>query len=497
MTTPAAPATLHAIPRSSTSRVAGVGLASLGFVAACVTPAPAPTAPPAESVRVDERAAAGSERALATSDGAAVAEPSARDAAPESTPRWLSGSSSTKLVARSSDDGSDIDLRESFVLDAGDVRRDAFTAHVHGLITADLDGAGSRDDQVSFPSLADTFSGSVDAWFYQAYVDVERVESLETLRVGRQIDYETPEFAFFDGVSLASEELGAKRARFGAYGGVPVHLYESSRSGDVLFGAFGECVPWKRGRARIDWMHLEDETRLAEHDDDLLALSLWQRATDKLRFDGRYTTLEGAGRDVKLGANWNDPKHDFTARATWRRLLETQQDLVLELDPFYGALQSLFPYDQLGLSLEKGFGERATLRGGFDVRRVDDDADIGTFNRDYDRAFVGATLHDVFTKGLELDVDADFWDADGRSVDGFGVSLARDFGNGFEAALGTYYSLYKYDWLSSNEREDVRTWYLKLERAWSKALKGELAYDFDDDENDTYHTLRVGLTWRF
>ncbi|MBI5432331.1 MAG: hypothetical protein HZA52_05840 [Planctomycetes bacterium] len=409
----------------------------------------------------------------------------------------MHGVSTTRVIARSSDDADDVDLRESLVLDFGDSKTSRVTGHVFGVLTADLDGGSDRADQFAFTSLADTFDGAVDAWLYQAYVDVERTTGLDRLRIGRQIDYETPEFAFFDGVAVSTAERGEKRARFGLYGGIPVHLYESSRSGDVLFGAFGECVPWTKGRARVDWMHLEDETRLSQHEDDLLGLSLWQRVGEKLRFDGRYSRLEGEDRDVELGTSWNDARRDFVVRATWRRLLSTQKDLVLELDPFYGSLQSLYPYDQLGMSLEKGLGERATLRGGFDLRRVEDDGDIGTFNRDYDRAYAGATLHDLFVHGLELELDADAWDADGREVNGWGVSLSRAFASGLQASLGTYYSLYKFDLLSSNEREDVRTWFVKVSRTWSKSLRGEIGYDLDDEEDDTFHTLRVGFTWRF
>jgi hypothetical protein len=491
MSTANVPAPLRTSVRTSTLRCLGASAVSIVFAFACAAPAAPATA--------DETTAAGLAVARVagergTSD-ATQSEPNA--AADPASHGWVHGSSTTRLIARSSDDADDLDLRESLALDFGDAKTDRFTGHVFGMLTADLDGAGDRDDEIAFPSLADTFSGSVDAWLYEAYVDVAQVDGLASLRIGRQFDYETPEFAHFDGVALATDEAGAKRLRFGAYGGVPVHLYESSHSGDVLFGAFGECWPWARGRARVDWMHLEDETRFAAHDNDLVGLSLWQRAGERLGLEGRYTNLEGEDRDVRLGASWNDAKHDFVVRATWHRLLSTQKDLVLELDPFYGALQSLYPYDQVDVTVEKGVAGRATVRGGVDVRRVDDDGDIGTFNRDYDRAFGGATLHDVFGSGVELDVDVDTWDADGRDVDGWGVSVSRDFSGACEASLGTYYSLYKFDLLSATEREDVRTWFVKLRRTWSKSLRGEISYDLDDEENDTFQTLRVGFTWRF
>ena len=53
--------------------------------------------------------------------------------------------------------------------------------------------------------------------------------------MGRQSDYETPEFIVYDGVRLESREPGEEDLQLGAYGGRSAHLYESSPDGDYLF----------------------------------------------------------------------------------------------------------------------------------------------------------------------------------------------------------------------------------------------------------------------
>ena len=91
---------------------------------------------------------------------------------------------------------------------------------------------------------------------------------------------------------------------------------------------------------------------------------------------------------------------------------------------------------------------------------------------------------------------ADRWDDEEQDTS----SLGADVSYGEErwtAALGTYYSLYKYQLLELDERDDVRTYYVRATRELSASLDFDFLYEFEDDDLETYHTLRVGLLWRF
>jgi hypothetical protein len=99
---------------------------------------------------------------------------------------------------------------------------------------------------------------------YEAHADGTDIGPLSELKLGRQIDELTPVYAWFDGVSARSKPINSHDLEFGAYGGLPVHLHESSRNGDLLAGVFAESKLWPDGRARVDWMHLKDDTSASD-----------------------------------------------------------------------------------------------------------------------------------------------------------------------------------------------------------------------------------------
>src|SRR5688572_723745 len=200
------------------------------------------------------------------------------ESAPASPPgrNWIHGSLSLRYRARSSGDDRDHDLGGLLALDLADPRVSWITGHLQARVDADLDG----EDGV-FQELSDTYDGSVVGKLYLAYADIELAarpeDSPGTLRVGRQSDPRLPEVLRLDGLAYRTRPMGKNELELGAYAGIPVHLYESSSDGDRSYGTFAEGRPWRGGRARLDWMHLEDDEVLGEHRDDLLSLGLWQR----------------------------------------------------------------------------------------------------------------------------------------------------------------------------------------------------------------------------
>lgn len=141
--------------------------------------------------------------------------------------------------------------------------------------------------------------------------------------------------------------------------------------------------------------------------------------------------------------------------------------------------------------------EHTVLDVGVDARRVSDSGDVGEFNRDWERYYATATFSDLTTKGLALAVTADLWDDDDRDINTFGADLSYESQKKWKAAVGTYYSLYKYVFLELDEREDVRTYYFRTNYDLSKGAELELLYELENDDLDTYNTLRLGARWRF
>jgi hypothetical protein len=214
---------------------------------------------------------------------------------------------------------------------------------------------------------------------------------------------------------------------------------------------------------------------------------------------GSYSMLEGESRDYRLRASYADYEHDLTLQAAFYELLQTQSELPLEIDPFYDQLLDYAPFYSMQLLASKGIAEWLSLQGGADLRRVSDSDDVGQFNRDLDRYYATAVLDGEPWEPLAdfaLSLTGESWDSDGEEIRSYGADLACERGRS-ETSLGSYYSLYKFDVVSGEEREDVRTYYLRFARELGAATNADVRYEFEDSEFDDYHTLRLGLTWRF
>ncbi len=419
------------------------------------------------------------------------------DDAVSALPRWMHGSLSVRYRGRIDGDDQDHEVGGLLALDLADPGVPWISGHLQARVDVDLEG--SDDDEV-FSDLSDTYDSNVIPKLYLAYADIaldaRPEDSPGTLRVGRQSDPRLPEVLRLDGLSYLTRPMGENEVEVGAYGGIPVHLYESSAEGDLTYGTFVEGRPWTDGRARLDWMHLEDELTLGDQRDDLLSLGLWQDLARRWRLEAEYSHLEGDPRDLRLRALFTDPDSETIVRAGYFELLETQRAHATELDPFFEQLLEHFPFRQTTLNVSQAFGVHTVVDAGFDLRRVRDSGDVGEFNRDWERYYATATLHDLPAEGVALSVTADRWDDDDRDTSTLGADLSYAAEERWEAAIGSYYSLYKYELLELDERDDVRTYYTRASYELSARLELEMLYEFEDDDLDTYHTLRLGALWR-
>ncbi|MEY4673641.1 MAG: hypothetical protein RL148_1425 [Planctomycetota bacterium] len=427
----------------------------------------------------------------AASTTAAQEPQQAKEPAPSSPATKLRGSLATRYWLRWTSNDTDQDVFSTLSADYGDEQKDAVTGRFVGRLALDIDGYDE-----TFGSINDSYGSRQDALLYDLYADFHRVDGFEKVRVGRQSIWETPEFVYFDGAHAVSEEIGTTKLQFGAYGGASTHLYEASNDGDWTAGVYSQARPWKGGRLRLDYLYLEDEARLG-HENDLLAAGWWQTLAENLLADVQYSRLEDEDRDVRVRGSWRHAPSDFFVQASWYKLLTTQGDLVLELDPYYGSLLELKPYHQTSLSAAKGIGDHLRLTAGTDLRRVSDDADVGTNNRDYDRYYFTVAVIDLPVEGLTAGVTADLWDSDGRTVDTWGADLTYQVSADTSASVGSYYSAWKYDIVSEEERDDVRTWFVRGRHKLSRRTTLDLGYELEDNDIDDFHFLRMGATWRF
>ncbi|MCY2959081.1 MAG: hypothetical protein NTY35_02860 [Planctomycetota bacterium] len=383
-------------------------------------------------------------------------------------------------------------------LDVGDARQDRVTGHFLGRLSADIDGQGDPDSQQVFGSLQDTYGSSAHLDLYEASVDFHRpFDAPVSVRVGRQIDYATPEYAQYDGLRVESQPIGASKVVAGAYGGVPVRLYDATSIGDQIVGAWTEARPWTGGRVRADWMHLHQDADPTGFYNDLLGLALWQRMGAHVLVDAAYTMLEEESRDVRVRATYDDGEGDLMVQAGYYRLLNPQADFAYEFDPFYATLQEYQPYGQYRLLVSKALTDSLRLDLGGDLRDLEDDGDENRLNHGYERAYATFVISDILAHGLDLSLTGDTWNSDDQDIDTWGVDLTWTPDSKWRASAGSSYALYKYDVAQDVERDDVRVWYGRLRRKIATAWTLDLEYDYEDDDFDDYQELIAGATWHF
>jgi len=408
----------------------------------------------------------------------------------------LHGSLGLRYRTRWNGESSDQDLSQLLGLELGNAARDPWSLSLSAEAREDIDGIRPGSTSDAYYEIEDSSGDALAARLYHAYVDLHSIEDLETLRVGRQTLVDTPETAWFDGARVETRELGGARARLGAYGGVPVEYDTGSYTGSALYGVFAEAQPWTGSRVRGEWMHADDDVRLG-HSDDLLGVGLWQSLWTNLRLEGHYTRLEEVDRDVTVRASWSASDSDLVVRLNWYRLCQPQDDLALPFDPYYETLQELEPFQQYGLQVSKSVTEHLHAQAGYDARRLEEAQDEGIYNHDYDRGWLTLSATGVLPAGLDASLTGELWDSHEDDMSTYGAELSRRFEERLDAAVGTYYSLYEYDLFLASEKDHVRVWYLKLVLDRNAPLRVDLRYEFEDDDIDQYHDLRLGVTWRF
>lgn len=386
------------------------------------------------------------------------------------------------------------DISAYFGLDVGAEGSTPFSFHTRAGVAWNLD---YTDQPTQFDGILQSYDSGVWARLYDFYLDIHDVPNLRVLRVGRQADVETPEPAVYDGARVETTEHGDLGWTFGAYGGRAVRYYDSFDEGHALYGGYVSLLPWQDGRARLDWMHADGDTVFGGVRDDLIALELWHRLDEFLRFGGYYSILDGRNRDLRLDADWTLPEADAQLRARYYELLQPQEFRATEFDPFSEAVGVWEPFRRINLDASKRFDADWSLRGGLDLRRVDSSTDVGEFNRDYDRGYVGVALEETAEQPYTAGLTADYWQGSGRDVWTWGVDAGRRLGADLRGVLGTYYSLWKTDFELGEEREDVRTWFARLEYDVSEDLRLEGRYEFEDSSLLDFHILRLKATWSF
>jgi len=411
-------------------------------------------------------------------------------------------------------DEHDLDSYSYLGLDVGDPYSHWVTAHVLARSWTDVHRRRERRDYYYFQDIDDSYGRTAEirhgdktyevrenTRLYYGYIDVHRLKNLERIRIGRQFIYEAPEVVYFDGGSLRTGEFKTlKSLEFCVYGGVPVHHYESSASGDSLLGMFVQAKPWPGGKAQLSFMQIEDRTDSGEYEDDYLAASVWQNVGQRVNLYARYVRLSDSDGDITARVTFAEPTCDLSVQASYHQLFEDKSDLAIDLDPYCSSLRELHPFWHARLLVHKGLGEHLLAQAGFEFRRLKERVDESAFNHEFRRYFATLSLADLPIEGLYFTLNGDCWDTRRPSGgDNWTVGGDIDYriAKKLRASLGTAYSLYEYDYYAEKERDHIRTYYAGVKFWPVDMLMLGLNYDLEDDDLEMYHALKGELRVTF
>lgn len=412
------------------------------------------------------------------------------------------GSFSNRYRLRTTGSDSDQDWESIFTLDIGDVNKQKVTGAIQAGGLFDLDGNNS--DQ--FRDLYNTYSSQAVGRLYYAHIDVQNTWPFQTLRIGRQHNYDFENF-YFDGMSFDAQPFYG--VKISSYYGVPVHLSESQfgfENGDWLFGSAVTWTPINKIRLRFDYAHLKDRTSgfrvsAGDQEDNLLGTTLWVDITKNLDFYSRFTSFSDQVRDLTFASSFKLPKHQFRVQARYYRLLKGYDIRVPELDD-YSILGTYQPYSEYALTVTKGFGKHFGLDGGFNWRKLDNVQTTSPFNHGYKRGYLSLSTYDLGVKGLSLTATGDYYKGEDSTFqnDNFGASFSASqqlLKKKLKISAGTAYYLYKFNYATANESTNVQTYFAKVEAKLSKKLKVKSGYEFEHNDLNGFHTFKLGLTWDF
>ncbi len=415
----------------------------------------------------------------------------------------VSGSISLSYRSRIKGGRNDEDLYGYLSLSGGTSGVDDVTFHVFGRGTLDLDGDEDRSNV--FTSLNDIGRDPLNLKLYEAYVSLEggaapSALGVRRIQIGRQ--NVVARFSYLvDGARIEFETLRyLGDMRIAVFGGVPEYLYESNRSGDWLVGADIRFRLFSRTDVSLRYTHIEDGDSFVDGgalQDDYGSVTIRQGFSDNVFLSATWNTLDGDTRDATLRLDWNVPDADLSIRASYRFQNDIEKEYTTVFDSYVGVLGRSFAYGQFNLEISKLLGEHFAVDGGFTVRQLIDDDKDSPFNREFFRGWLTFSSIKWPTDCLSLSITGEYWDGDDDKTASAGFEADWRPCDPLRFTAGTYYSLYKYDLFTVDERQDATTLYLKIRWKLPADLRFDGRYEYETGDEGNFHSVLLGLTWSF
>lgn len=413
-------------------------------------------------------------------------------------------------------DRSDQDVSQYLSLSLGDSEMDRVTWYFFGSLRENIDDSDNsitkeKFNRLIFPrtpaeenpivsgapffSIDDSINDGFTARPYEFYADIKDISIFKNIRAGRQYIHEV-ENLHFDGLKMESENYNG--IRLTTFAGMPVHFFETSDSGDLLAGVSVEFQPINDSRIRLNYTYVNDNNNdIDGNDDNLFELSWRHNIKEWWNVYADFSMIDQTGRDAEIRSGWMFPDIDMDVNVSVFKQLSVLEDFTTELDDFNVIIGDFFPYTEYSVNAYKGFLQNFGLAAGFNIRELNDAADEGQFNHEFDHYYVTLSSHNLPLDGSSVSITGNFYDTNDDENRSLGLDFRQKINEKLTLSGGTYYSLFKFDSLSESERDNVKTYFLNTKYQITKKVEINMEYEFERFDQDSFHTVESALEYRF
>jgi hypothetical protein len=407
----------------------------------------------------------------------------------------LSGLLQLRYDGRYLSDGEDDDHKLHQIADINVKKKDweHFKFTLCGDIIEDIDSEDDDDQTDRTRTVHDTWDSSSHGYLYICQAEIYELDRLNYARFGRQ--YVSHELAttHLDGFNLLLNlNLFDRQIKPFVYAGIPVRLYENSHYFDAQEVGGGAHIHLDRStKITLEHQFIKEEPDIVGTYGES-GTNRYQQSAFAIR---RYFPRIGHGY-ISLFLLDNSPKTIDTRFS----LLVDRLDLDIDASYFYqfrritetpptsvytGLTGTIKPYHNFTLDVMKGvYKERIWVSAGTQWRLLDSGEDETEFNHSYNNQYLALIIDDLLMKNVQLSLQADFWQVvDGDNEDeilSFGGEIAYRKPKTINISLGSFYSLYKYDYFAdTGEKTDVYTIYSDIRYYIQPKLYLDARYELD------------------
>ena len=399
----------------------------------------------------------------------------------------------------------DQDIFGELRLDVVMPKENRYEFHFYG--TARDNISANRNQTIFDPlkDIGDTYQSSYQGYVYEAHFDINNpFEYITQIRMGRQAGTRD-EQVFFDGI--AADIRAASTLNLTLYGGAAAHLYEVNNhwGDDTVAGAGLDYTLGSSTRVSLDYLSDKDvqsyptASTTTDVHDQMISLKLWQSFDSFMKALVKYRYLNGEPRDLSVRAVSTFPETDIEMNVNYFRQFRPQNELSNELSLFYAVMGTSSPYQSIDVKLRKFFGLHYAVDVGYFKRGLLEENQESDLDRDYSRTFMMFEIIDLLKDGLSFTVTGEQWKTNGREYSSAGLDVGYAFKNKKSASInvGTYYSLYKYDYyIEEGLQQNVRTYYVNGRYPLGSGLSINGSYEYESSI-ENYQTLKLGMRYDF